>query len=68
MNDTTRELIAIGASIGSHCQPCLVFHVNRARETGASEAEISEAVRIGHMVEAGSMKAMKEFSDETLEK
>jgi AhpD family alkylhydroperoxidase len=34
MDERTRELIAIGASVGAHCQPCLTYHVEKARELG----------------------------------
>ena len=27
MDERTKELIAIGASVGAHCQPCLTYHV-----------------------------------------
>lgn len=62
MDEKTKELIAVGASIGAHCQPCLTFHVAKAKELGINENEIREAIAIGHMVEKGAMSAMKEFS------
>jgi len=33
MDEKTKELIAIGASVGAHCQPCLAWH-EKARELG----------------------------------
>ena len=27
MNESIKELVAIGASIGAHCQPCLKYHI-----------------------------------------
>jgi AhpD family alkylhydroperoxidase len=61
MDERTKELIAIGASIGAHCQPCLTYHVEKARELGANE-DIRAAIETGHMVEKGAMSAMKKFS------
>jgi alkylhydroperoxidase/carboxymuconolactone decarboxylase family protein YurZ len=29
MDERIKELIAIGASVGAHCQPCLTYHVER---------------------------------------
>ena len=62
MDDKTKELIAIGASIGAHCQPCLAYHVAKAGELGIEEEGIREAIAVGQMVEKGSMSAMKQFA------
>ena len=62
MDEKVKELIAVGASVGAHCQPCLTFHVAKAKEIGIEEAEIREAIAIGHMVEKGAMSAMRSFS------
>ncbi len=32
MKEQIKELIAVGASIAGHCQPCLAYHVTKARE------------------------------------
>ena len=66
MDDKTRELIAIGASITAHCQPCLTYHITRAREMGIDEQEIREAVAVGQKVEKGSMSAMRDFTQRSL--
>lgn len=63
MDDKTKELIAVGASIGAHCQPCLVYHVAKARELGIDENAIRDAIGVGHMVEKGAMEAMRQFSE-----
>ncbi len=62
MDEKTREMIAIGASVGAHCQPCLEYHVTKGRDVGLTDDEIREAIAVGHMVEKGSMAAMKQFS------
>ncbi|MFN2357765.1 MAG: arsenite efflux transporter metallochaperone ArsD [Desulfotignum sp.] len=67
MNESVKELIAIGASVGAHCQPCLEYHIRAAQEIGVSENEIRQAVEIGHKVEKGAMAAMKKFCNKTLE-
>lgn len=64
MDEHTRELIAIGASVGAHCQPCLAWHVDKARELGIDDEIIREAIEVGHMVEKGAMSAMRKFSAE----
>jgi AhpD family alkylhydroperoxidase len=62
MDERTKELIAIGASVGAHCQPCLTYHVEKARELGIDDEEIRAAIETGHMVEKGAMSAMRKFS------
>ena len=56
------ELVAIGASVAGHCQPCLVYHLAKARELGVADALIQEAITVGRMVERGAMSAMREFA------
>lgn len=67
MDERTKELIAIGASVGAHCQPCLTYHVEKARELGIDEDEIRSAIETGHMVEKGAMSAMRKFSAHILD-
>jgi AhpD family alkylhydroperoxidase len=67
MDEQTKELIAIGASVGAHCQPCLTYHVEKARELGIDDEQIRVAIETGHMVEKGAMSAMRKFSANILE-
>ena len=67
MDERTKELIAIGASVGAHCQPCLTYHVEKARELGIDGEDIRLAIETGHMVEKGAMSAMKKFSASILD-
>jgi len=67
MDEKTKELIAIGASVAAHCQPCLTYHVGKAKEMGIDEQEIREAVAVGHKVEKGSMSAMRDFTGKFLD-
>ncbi len=67
MDEKVQELIAIGASISSHCKPCLEYHLQKATEIGVDPNDIRQAVEIGHKVEKGSMAAMKKFSSSVME-
>ncbi len=62
MDEHVRELIAIGASVSAHCQPCLSHHLEKARELGISDEEILAAIETGQMVSRGAMNAMGAFS------
>ena len=61
LDERTRELIAIGVSIGAHCQPCLDFHLGKARDLNVGDDEIEEAVEVGLMVERGASAAMRKY-------
>ncbi|MBM3855713.1 MAG: carboxymuconolactone decarboxylase family protein, partial [Verrucomicrobia bacterium] len=47
MDEKTKELIAIGAAVAGHCQPCLHYHVAQARGLGVGGEEIREAIEVG---------------------
>jgi AhpD family alkylhydroperoxidase len=57
-----RELIAIGASVTANCLACVEFHVARARELGASDEEIGEAVQVGKLVRRGAAGKFDRFA------
>ena len=67
MDDKIKELIAIGASVSAHCQPCLTYHVGKARELGISEEQIAETVQMGQMVAKGAERAMRQFAAEVVQ-
>ncbi len=62
MNQQTKELIAIGASVTANCHACLEFHVGKAREYGVGEKEISMAVAVGKTVGKGAAAKMDGFA------
>ncbi len=66
MDEKTKELIAVGVSVGVHCQPCLEYHVNKARELGNSDGEIREAIEVGHQVEKGAAAAIQKLESKLL--
>lgn len=67
MSESVKELIAIGASVGAHCQKCLEYHVQMARKLGVSKEDIHTAIDVGHMIEKGAMSTMKAFSTQFLD-
>jgi len=64
MDEKTKELIAIGASVSAHCQPCVKYHVGKAQGLGIREELILAAVEVGQMVARGADSAMHEFTQE----
>lgn len=67
MDERTKELIAVGASVAAHCQPCLRHHIDQAAALGIGKDEIAEAVDVGKMVQRGGLAAMRKFADALLE-
>jgi AhpD family alkylhydroperoxidase len=67
MDESIKELVAIGASVGAHCQPCLEYHIQAAFELGIAEEDIRAAIAVGHAVEKGAQSAMKKFSTQVVD-
>jgi AhpD family alkylhydroperoxidase len=41
-----RELVSLGAAMGSNCIPCIEYHIPASRKAGLSDAQISEAIQL----------------------
>ncbi len=66
MKGKIQELIAIGASIGSNCTPCLKNHLRLAKEYGATEDEIKEAIEVALKVKKNSTISLDKLIEATL--
>ena len=45
-----REMLALGAAMGSNCVPCIEHHIPEARKAGFTDTEIGEAIRLADTV------------------
>jgi AhpD family alkylhydroperoxidase len=45
-----RELVALGAAMGSNCVPCIEYHIPEARKAGLTEQQIREAIQLADKV------------------
>jgi AhpD family alkylhydroperoxidase len=63
MDPSTKELVAIAASVAARCQPCFDHHLKKARELGVSESDIDEAVRVADKVGQVGGQRMMDFID-----
>lgn len=52
MNESVKELIAIGAAMASNCEPCFRYHYDLARSLGVSREDMREAVDVALAVKA----------------
>lgn len=62
------RLIAVGASVAANCQPCLETNLARARECGADEAELAQAIWVGKMVRKGAASKMDDFASDLVKR
>ena len=44
LSDAQRELVALGAALGSNCVPCIEYHIPEARKAGLSDRQINDAI------------------------
>ena len=56
-----KELIAVGASVTANCQPCLQYHVSKARASGADDEEIEIAIAVAKAVRKGAAAKMDDY-------
>jgi AhpD family alkylhydroperoxidase len=53
MSDLTpreRELVALGAAMGSNCVPCVEYHIPESRKVGLTDPEIHAAIQYADKV------------------
>jgi AhpD family alkylhydroperoxidase len=62
MNDRMKKLLAVSASVGANCHPCLEYHVGKALESGIERGEITEAVEIARTVRRGATTSMDKLA------
>lgn len=62
LDERILTLIAVGASVGANCQPCLKNSVTMALDSGADQQEIAEAIGVGKKVRRGAATKMDNFA------
>ncbi|MGH6746230.1 carboxymuconolactone decarboxylase family protein [Novosphingobium sp.] len=67
LDPKTRELIAVACAITLRCDGCITVHTKAAREAGATEEELAEALAVAISLNAGaglvySTRAMDAFA------
>lgn len=46
LDQKDKELVAIGASIGALCRPCIEHHIPAGRDAGLTEPQLARAVQV----------------------
>ena len=52
-----KELIVLGIAVATHCEPCILVHMEKAVAAGASKAEILEACGLAIAMGGGTAMA-----------
>ncbi len=63
----TKELIAIGISVVIDCESCMQWHIEQAAKTGATYAEVLEAVEVGIEMGGGPATVSARFALEVMD-
>jgi AhpD family alkylhydroperoxidase len=63
LSETVKELVAIGAAVAAGCEPCLEFHVDKARKLDVSDAAMREAVEVAAKVKSAATANMQRLAD-----
>jgi len=66
MDQKTREISAIAASVAAHCQPCLKYHYGKAKELGISKEDIALIIELALKISNKGDEYMSKFADEVL--
>jgi len=64
LEEKTKELIAVGATIAANNQSSLEYHSEIALEEGSDAEEIAEAIEVGKQVRKGVITKMDLFISE----
>jgi len=64
--DVVAELAAVGAAIGSNCEPCFKFHYDKARKLGLSNEQLAVAVRTAQAVKDTPATKMLDLASKLL--
>ncbi|MFX0069852.1 MAG: carboxymuconolactone decarboxylase family protein [Candidatus Hermodarchaeota archaeon] len=62
-----KELIALGISIVTNCEPCIQNHIRKAFESGASEQQIIETIEVSIEMGGGPATVASRFALKVLE-
>ena len=62
------ELVAIGASIASNCEPCFKYHFDKARKLGVSVEDMARAVETAKAVKESPARSVLELANRFLKR
>lgn len=68
MDERTKELACIAASVAGHCQPCFTYHLKKSRELRITEEDVSKVIELAINISKKGDSSMDEFAKNELDK
>jgi AhpD family alkylhydroperoxidase len=66
LDERTKELIGIAASVAGHCRKCFLYHFKQAKKLGVSLEDIQEVIEFAESISAAGDRGMNEFILKTI--
>lgn len=66
MDERMKELIAMAAAAAANCHPCMDHHLAKCDELEIPREDVSEAVKVGLIVNHGAEQAIRRRTRELL--
>jgi AhpD family alkylhydroperoxidase len=67
LDEKSKELIALGASLAGNCFPCLRYHYKKCRELGIAVDDMRDALEMARTVKYVPIKNIDELANALLE-
>lgn len=67
LDEKTKELVALGASLAGNCFPCLRYHYKRCRELEIAVDDIRDALEMARTVKDVPNKNISDLANALLE-
>jgi AhpD family alkylhydroperoxidase len=68
MDEKTRELIGVAASIAGHCQPCFQYHFKQAKALNIALKDLEETIEFAKSISDAGNKGMYEWVKRQMKK
>jgi AhpD family alkylhydroperoxidase len=68
LDEKTKELVALGASLAGNCLPCLRYHYKKCRELGIAVDDLDEALEMAKTVKEVPIKKIYQLANSLLER
>jgi len=68
IDERTKELVGIAASVAGHCRPCFLYHFKQAKKLGVSLDEIKEIIEFAGSISAAGVQGMNDFILKTIKR
>jgi alkylhydroperoxidase/carboxymuconolactone decarboxylase family protein YurZ len=68
MDEKTRELIGVAASIAGHCRPCFLYHFKQAKVSNIPMKDLEGTIEFAKSISEAGNKGMYEWVQRQMKK